>query len=321
MVPWEFMNVAAIDIGSNSIRLLVVGPGGRPGSLRPILRLGEPCRMGRGLHRNGAIEGAMVERAREILIDLVDRARQHGARHIVVAATQAIRSAANQPAVISRLEEACGLRVRVLSGEEEARLVYAAVVESLGALAVRAPCLVFDVGGGSTEVVSGLEAMPGRWVSLPIGAVSLTERFLPDDPPLPDQIAGLEGEVREQLDRGCAQFSKPVSTLAGVGGTVTVLASLHMGLRHYDPRRIESRVIPAGEVSRLADRLAGMSRHERQALPVMGEGRADIVAAGAILARAIVHHFGAPGLICSSQGLRYALARIAMEEARSLFAP
>ncbi len=311
------MRVGAIDIGSNSIRLLVAdfAPGSEPVPQTTIARAGEVCRLGTGLHRGGAISSALVDRAAGIVSEFHRRASALGAKHVLVGATAALRSASNGQEVARTLEAKTGLRVRVLSGDEEARLVYRAVVMGLGGPARRSQCVVFDLGGGSTEVVSGLGLEPGRWTSLPFGAVNLTERYLHADPPDGDEIEALAGHVRDHLMHGCALFPDRAPLLAGVGGTITVLASLDRGITVYDPLLLEGWSIPRDRLTELIRKLTSSSHAERRSWTILGDGRADIVVAGALAVSALLERFPAPALTCSTQGLRYGLARLAAEEA------
>ncbi len=311
------MRVGAIDIGSNSIRLLVAdfAPGREAVPETTVARAGEVCRLGTGLHNGTPIGPEMVERAAGIVSEFRRRAVALGARHVVVGATAALRSAPNGQEVAGEIERRTGLQVRILSGADEARLVYRAVVMGLGAPARRSQCVVFDLGGGSTEVVSGLGLEAGRWVSLPLGAVNLTERHLRSDPPAAGEIARLEDEVRGHLMHECASFPERAPLLAGVGGTVTVLASLDRGITVYDPLLLEGWAIQRNRLGSLIGKLASATHAERRSWSIVGEGRADIVVAGVLVIRLLLERFPAPALTCSTQGLRYGLARLAAEEA------
>jgi exopolyphosphatase/guanosine-5'-triphosphate,3'-diphosphate pyrophosphatase len=309
------MRIGAIDIGSNSIRLLVADLDGGSNRVRTVARAGEPCRLARGLDRSGRISAEVADSAATIAAEFVRRARSLGARHIVAGATAALRSAGNGSEVASLIAERAGLRIRILSGEEEARLVYRSVVAGLGGAALRSPCVVFDIGGGSTEVVSGLGLEPGRWMSLPFGAVSLTERFLTTNPPDPEQIEALTRVVNDDVMHHCASMPSETPILAGVGGTMTVLALLDRGLTSYEPSLIEGWVIQHPRLEDLIQRLLGSSREDRRKWPAMGEGRADIVVAGTLVVSVLASRFPSRGLVCSTQGLRYGLARLAAEEA------
>jgi len=311
------MRVGAIDVGSNSIRLLVaeIADPATGGGLVTVARAGEVCRLARGLDRSGRIEPELATRAGTIAADFLRRARSLGASHVVIGATAALRTASNGREVAEAITGRTGLPVRVLGGEEEARLMYRSVIAGLGYQARHAACVVFDLGGGSTEVVSGLGPEVGRWASLPFGAVSLTERHLHSDPPSTAEREALAEEVRTTIMQVCTYMPERTPVLAGVGGTVTVLGLLDRGLEAYEPTLLEGwRILPArldGWIEELMSSTVG----ERRARATVGDGRADILAAGAGVVAEICRRFPSPGLICSTQGLRYGLARLAAEEA------
>jgi len=313
------MRVGAIDIGSNSIRMLVADiHDGEERPLTTVSRAGESCRLGRDLGRTGVIDKAMAERAAELTSDFAKRARSLGATHTLAAATAALRSATNGPEIAALISERSGVAVRILSGDEEARMVYGAVIHGLGAAAQRSPCLVFDIGGGSTEVVSGLGSIPGRWTSLGFGAVSLTERFLHANPPTAQEMDALCLHVRDEIMHHCASMPSATPVLAGVGGTVTILAMTDRVLSTYEPTLLEGWRIPSERLIGLVDRLSRSTEEERRRWPAMGEGRADIVVAGALAVRSLMERFPSSALVCSTQGLRYGLARLAAEQSAAL---
>jgi len=316
-LPAGYMRVGAIDIGTNSIRLLVADIRSRPGprELVTVARAGEPCRLGRGLGRSGEVDDEMADRVATLAAEFAKRARSLGVTHIVLGATAALREATNRVAVAGLIEERSGVPVRVLSGQDEARLVYQAVVLGFPEVARQSPCVVFDLGGGSTEVVSGLGSESGRWASIPFGAVSLTERFVRSDPVGAGELAAIADAVSNGLMHHCAYMPEVTPILAGVGGTVTVLASLDRELAAYDPSSIEGWLIEARRLNGLIDRVASSSVQQRETWPVMGTGRSDILVAGVVVVRQLAERFRSRGLICSTQGLRYGLARLAAAEA------
>jgi exopolyphosphatase / guanosine-5'-triphosphate,3'-diphosphate pyrophosphatase len=311
------MRYGAIDIGSNSVRLLVgdlVGDDPWAAPFESVARAGEPCRLGRGLHETGRIDEELTERAAAIAHEFARRARSLGAVHVVAGATAALRSAENGAEAAERISARAGVPVRVLGGDEEARIVYKAVVLGLGGRSRSSQCVVFDLGGGSTEVVSGVGAQAGRWTSLPFGAVSIHERALPGDPPDETTIESARELIARELMHGCAQLPERSTLLAGVGGTITVLASLDRGLVDYDPALLEGWYIERGRAQALIERILRLSHEDRRRLPIMGEGRADIIGAGALVVEGLMQRFQAPGLVTSTQGLRYGLVRLAAEE-------
>lgn len=311
------MRIAAIDIGSNSVRLLI-GEAGRDASgieLKAIARAGEPCRLARGLGETGRVDPELSARAIGIVGEFLERARSLGAGHVVIGATAALRDATNGPQVAADIERAAGIPVRILTAEMEARLIYESVAHGLGAAMRRSPCMVFDLGGGSTEVVSGVGEKAGRWTSLPFGAVTLTEKYLQGNPPSPEETDALLQGVRGDVMRQCALFPERTPVLAGVGGTITVLALVDRGLTHYEPSLVEGWQITPERLDELTHKLLEAPLSIRRSWPAMGEGRADIVAAGVLVVKVLVERFPAPVLHCSTQGLRYGLARLAAEEA------
>jgi exopolyphosphatase/guanosine-5'-triphosphate,3'-diphosphate pyrophosphatase len=312
------IRVAAIDIGTNSVRLLVAEKSSK-GEVRPLVRLGDSCRLGEGLEATGRIMPRAEERTRDTLARFAKRARELDCAEVVVAATNALRSAKNGTEVTRRLSMAAGYPIRILSGEEEARFVYEAVVEGLRWESAAGEYLVIDIGGGSVEIVRGIGSTVERWVSLELGCVRLSERFLRGDPPSAEELGALRSHLQEEWVRHGGLLRPTPHAAAGVGGTVTALAALNLGLRRYDASRVEGHLLPTGDIRRLTESLCRLTTAERQALATVGPGRADILPAGCVLLVTLCEVAGLASLTASTQGLRYALARQAMNrvEARS----
>jgi exopolyphosphatase/guanosine-5'-triphosphate,3'-diphosphate pyrophosphatase len=312
------VRVAAIDIGTNSVRLLVAERSPK-GDVRPLVRLGDSCRLGEGLEATGRIMPRAEERTRDTLSRFAKRARELDCAEVVVAATNALRSATNGSEVTRRLSSAAGFPIRILSGEEEARFVYRAVVEGLHWEAERGEYLVIDIGGGSVEIVRGVGNSVERWVSLELGCVRLSEKFLRSDPPTPEELAALRAHLQEEWVRHGLLLRPTPHAAAGVGGTITALAALNLGLRRYDASRVDGHLLPTGDIRRLTESLCRLTTAERQALATVGPGRADILPAGCVLLVTLCEAAGLASLTASTQGLRYALARQALSqlEARS----
>lgn len=311
------MRFGAIDIGSNSVRLLVAEfPGAGTDQMRvvTVARAGEACRLGKGLAETGRIDAETAEKAARLASSFADRARGLGVTNMVAAATAAMRTAENGDELARFIGERCGVPVRILTGDDEARLVYRSVIMGLGRSARESSAVVFDIGGGSTEVVSGVGGKPGRWTSLPFGAVSLTEKFLGADPPSEAHMEALRTEVRELIMHQCAYMPEKAPVLAGVGGTITVLAMLDRELRSYEPGLLEGWAITADRLSRLTSSICTTSIEQRRKWPAMGEGRADIVVAGALAVSLLMERFPSSALLASTRGLRFALAHLAAEE-------
>ncbi len=310
------LRVASIDIGTNSVRLLVAERGGR-GDLRPLVRLGESCRLGEGLDATGRISARAEERTRDTLARFAHRARELECSSVVVAATNALRSAANGAEVTIRLEAAAGYPIRILSGEEEARYVYQAVIDGLRWDPARGEYLIVDIGGGSVEIVRGSGLDVRHWVSLELGCVRITERFLKSDPPAPEELDELRAYLRGIWVEHDSLLRPTPQAAGGVGGTITALAALNLGLRRYDASRVEGHLLPTGDVRRLTESLCGLTTSERQALATVGPGRADILPAGCVLIVSLLEAAGLASITASTQGLRYALARVALRQAET----
>lgn len=314
--PQPALRVAAIDIGTNSIRLLVAERNSH-GDVRPLVRLGESCRLGEGLDATGRIGARAEERTRDTLSRFARRARELDCVHVIVAATNALRSAENGAEVTDRLSAAAGYPIRILSGEEEARFVYQAVIDGLRWDPGRGEYLIVDIGGGSVEIVRGVGLAVEHWVSLELGCVRLTERFLRSDPPSAGELNDLRAFLRAEWVRLDPLLRPTPQAAAGVGGTITALAALNLGLRRYDASRVEGHLLPTGDVRRLTESLCGLTTGERQALATVGPGRADILPAGCVLLVSLLEAAGLASISASTQGLRYALARQALRSAEA----
>ena len=298
---------AGVDLGTNSIRLLVVEVRDG-GHLEPILRLGESCRLGEGLDATGEISDVAEARASQTLKGFIRRARALRPDRIHIAATHALRSAANGAEVARRLEESSGLPVQILSGEEEARFVYDAVREALGAIGLPEPCLVIDIGGGSVEIVRGEHGRVTSWLSLDVGCVRLTERFLVGDPPIAEELSRLEAHILGKLAPHPELFEGLVSG-AGVGGTLTAMAALDLGLVRYEAARVEGHSLNREAIGRWNRQLFALTNQERHVLPAVGRGRADIIVAGCVILHAVLSHSKLTSIRVSTRGLRYAVVQ------------
>jgi exopolyphosphatase/guanosine-5'-triphosphate,3'-diphosphate pyrophosphatase len=305
------VRIGAVDIGTNSVRLLVadVDPLHR---LRTAHRMGEISRLGEGLDRSGLIDEPAVNRTLDCLERFVQEAEYSGASHIRVAGTSALRSASNGPQVAERFSERIGYPVEILSGEEEARLVFLAVSSGFTGRAGRT--VVVDIGGGSTEIIVGDGDEGRQLISLPLGCVHLTERLIAHDPPLPAELEALRDFVRSIYDERLGAFGAgPIDRAVGVGGTVTAFGALDIGLTKYDPARIENHFLPADRILSIEKELCSTPLERRKELPGVSRGRADIIPAGSVILAEFVSRFPVGGLHVSTRGLRYGLV---LSEAR-----
>ena len=315
------MRLAAVDVGTNSTRLLVADvAGGR--IVAEHAREMVITRLGRGVDRTRRFDPGALARTLEVLGGYAATCDRLGVEAVRVVATSATRDARNREELAAGVRQRLGVAPEVLTGDQEAVATFAGVTGALaGPGAGRT--LVVDIGGGSTEFIiggrpapgpatttpaspglvpspppavpasSGAPGVPDAMISLDIGCVRLTERHLHTDPPTPEELACLRADARVHLDRVPAVLD-PASAdrVVGVAGTVTTVAAIALGLDRYDPARIHLATVDTAQVAATADMLCAMTVAERAALPVMAAGREDVIAAGALLLAEACKLFG-----------------------------
>lgn len=273
--------VAAIDCGTNSIRLLIAERD-ETGAMRDLERRMEIVRLGYGVDRTGRFDPAAIERT----LDACRRYRRliehHGAREIRFVATSATRDASNRAEFIAGVQEILGVTPEVITGEEEAALSFAGAVSALrdGADGQR---LVVDIGGGSTEFVLGAQE-PVYRISMNMGSVRLTERHLRSDPPTPAEVQAAVAEIDAMLDE--AELTVPIAeaqVIVGVAGTVTTVTAVAEGLTEYRPDVTHGAVLPITRSREVCEQLLHETRAERSQHAVIHPGRIDVIGAGALI--------------------------------------
>lgn len=326
--------VAAIDCGTNSIRLLIADLTSKPdyserlvgssGShqqppLADVTRQMRIVRLGEGVDRTGRLSAAALDRTMTALREYADLITDAKPEAVRMVATSASRDAANAQEFTDRVIEILGVAPEVITGDEEAMLSFTGATRELTGTTLAAACsppyLVTDIGGGSTEFVLGgadVSQVPGGQVprgqvrsrSVNIGCVRLTERHLHGDPPLAAQVAATVADIDTALDQAAATV--PVAqarTLVGLAGSVTTVAAIALGLAEYDSARIHHSRISAARVHDIADDLLAMTRAERAAIPVMHPGRIDVIGAGALILDRIVTRFGFTEVLVSEHDI------------------
>lgn len=315
---------AALDLGTNNCRLLIARPAAEGfvvvDAFSRIVRLGE------GLAATGRLSDMAMDRAVSALSVCSDKLRRRHVTLVRSVATEACRRASNGAEFVRRVYRETGIALEVISAEQEARLAV------LGCHALlepgTGPALIFDIGGGSTELIL-IEATGGMpivldWFSAPWGVVSLTETEPHDFRTAADRVAAY-GRMRARVAAAFSAFAESLAErnhaparLLGTSGTVTTLASLHLDLPCYDRRAIDGLIVPSASMRGISTRLSGMSIAERAALPCIGTERADLVVAGCAILEAIIDIWPAERLGVADRGIREGILRSLMASEQRL---
>lgn len=291
---------AAVDVGTNTVRLLAgKAAGGRvvPARYHRVI-----TRLGGGFTPAQGLAPASMERTLCALQEMAGIIRDCGVKAVRAVGTEALRRAKNGPAFVARVRRETGLPLEIIRGDEEARLTACGV---LSALEPRPQaCLIFDIGGGSTEFILAAASQLSFHRSYPIGVVALAENS-PSPAAQEDRIEEVLTDLAADLGqtRLTSTAASPQVRLVGTAGTVTTLAALHLGMTEYDWRRVNNLVLDAGILRTMLDRLEGLSVPEREALPGMEKGRGDLIIPGLRLVLAILKLFGKESLTVSDFGL------------------
>jgi exopolyphosphatase / guanosine-5'-triphosphate,3'-diphosphate pyrophosphatase len=300
------MRVAAIDCGTNSIRLLVADLDPAAGTLVDRTRRMEIVRLGEGVDRTGRLSDAALARTFTACDSYAAAIEDLGAERVRFVATSASRDASNRKVFVDGVRERLGVDPEVVSGDEEAALSFVGATRELAggdSDLGRTPYLVVDIGGGSTEFVLG-DARPEAALSVDIGCVRMTERHLRSDPPTAHQIEDAVSDIDAAIERAAATVPiERAHTLVGLAGSVTTVSGIVLGLPEYDSARIHHSRITAGEVRATADRLLAMTHAERAAIPVMHPGRVDVIGAGALILARILERTGLPEVVVSEHDI------------------
>ncbi len=305
--------VAAVDCGTNSLRLLVADVDPARGQITDVARRMEIVRLGQGVDRTGRLAPEALERTMAVLRDYAGVIAGSRAQAVRMVATSATRDASNAADFTRQVKEVLGVAPEVLTGSAEAVLSFTGATVELAGQADAGPFLVADIGGGSTEFVLGAAGHPDAAISVNIGCVRMTERHLPGDPPAPDQVTAATADIDAALDQVAAEV--PVTrarTLVGLAGSVTTVAAIALGLPTYEAERIHHSHISAADVHRVTQHLLAQTRAERALIGVMHPGRVDVIGGGALVLDRIMARFGFAEVLVSEHdildGIAWSLA-------------
>ncbi|MGW7198138.1 Ppx/GppA phosphatase family protein [Streptomyces chryseus] len=301
--------VAAIDCGTNSIRLLVADTDPATGELVEIDRRMRIVRLGQDVDRTGRLAPEALERTFEACREYAEVIAAHGARRTRFVATSASRDAENRDDFVRGVLDILGVEPEVITGDQEAEFSFTGATKELtGRADLSGPYLVVDIGGGSTEFVVGDDRVRAAR-SVDIGCVRMTERHLVrdgvvSDPPAPDRIAAIRADIRAALD--LAEETVPLReahTLVGLAGSVTTVGAIALGLKEYDSAAIHHSRVPYERVREITGELLAATHDERAAIPVMHPGRVDVIGAGALVLLEIMERTGAPEVVVSEHDI------------------
>ncbi|MFB8035103.1 exopolyphosphatase [Streptomyces sp. NPDC056004] len=301
--------VAAIDCGTNSIRLLVADADPSTGELVELDRRMEIVRLGQGVDRTGRLAPEALERTFAACRQYATVIKEHGAQRLRFVATSASRDAENRDDFVRGVLEILGVEPEVISGDQEAEFSFTGATKELaGRDHLAKPYLVVDIGGGSTEFVVGDDHVRAAR-SVDIGCVRMTERHLVrdgvvTDPPTDAQVAAIRADIDAALD--LAEESVPITgaaTLVGLAGTVTTVAAIALGLDAYDSEAIHHSRISFEQVQEITGRLLGSTHAERAAFGAMHPGRVDVITSGALILLAVMERTGAREVVVSEHDI------------------
>jgi exopolyphosphatase/guanosine-5'-triphosphate,3'-diphosphate pyrophosphatase len=292
------VRVAAIDVGTNSIRLLVAEP--QASLFRDVDRRLTITRLGEGVDESKALAPAALERSLACIADYAAICGDLAVEQLRITGTSAVRDALNRDELSSRIKRLTGSELEMLTGDDEARLAFLGATSDIPE---SGSTLLIDIGGGSTELVLGA-VEPQQSLSLDIGCVRMQERYLHSDPPNTDELESLRAEVTKTLT-GAKRLLEvdPGARFIGVAGTVTQLAALYSGLPVYDPEVTHHAVLTHGDIRRLARRLASLPLEQRRRISGLVPGRADVIVAGAEILIAALEVFDMAEVLVSEKDI------------------
>lgn len=290
---------AAIDLGTNTCLLLVAVRDGP--QLVPLAEELRVVRLGEGVDRTGRLAETAMNRAEEVFREYHHIIHSFKCRRVRCVATSAFREATNRHELRLRIRAATGYDLTAITGQEEARWVLRAVQAALPHAVGRR--IIVDVGGGSTELIREENGQLATVESLPLGSVRLTERWLHNDPPPPEELEAAQADIESVLARSAIQ--RHVDALVGVGGTATTFVAMDLQLSTYDHHRVHGATLTRATLEHSLHRCGSLPYAERVKLPGLHPGRADIILAGGLILKGLMDHFNRQELVVSDRGLRW----------------
>lgn len=294
--------LASFDLGTNTFLLLIAER--QDGRLAPVCERETIVRLGKDVDAEGNLKTEAMQRGLDCLQEYLRLAREYHATRVIAVGTSALRDAANREEFLQRVQAETGLAVHIISGETEARLTYAGALSNQQELAE--PIAVMDIGGGSTEIVTGTYEELHSARSVDIGSVRLTERFLRSDPVTAAEVAAVRQQAQEAMLAVWprTEFDQ-IRSLVGTAGTITTLAAMAQQLTEYDPARVDGYVLSKKTLRTLGAQLSGLTIAQRRKLPGLPPARADVILAGAVILETFMDAYDFDEIMVSNRGLRY----------------
>ena len=293
--------IALLDIGTYSTRMLIVAVHS-DGRFDEILTVGRITALGRKLKETGYLQKEAMEETLAVLKEYVQIASQYRPEKIVAVATQACREAKNADEFISKVKQ-LGIDVRVISGEEEARLAF---ISTSKALNIDGKFTVIDQGGGSTEFSYGEKSNLIASVSFPFGIVSLTEKFIKSDPPKQEEIDHMKEFLKDQIKKAYEKM-KDTKTLVGLGGTITTVVALEYNIYPYDSKKVHGSKLTYQAITKWLNKLASITVNQRKAIPMIEDKRAEAIVSGIVIFQTAMEIFQKDEITVSEWGVRHGL--------------
>jgi exopolyphosphatase / guanosine-5'-triphosphate,3'-diphosphate pyrophosphatase len=300
------MKLATLDVGTNTV-LMLVAERDDSGVVHTLADFARITRLGRGVDASGRLDPDSAAQTLAAIVEFAQKARALGAEKIIGVATAALRDVSDGADFIAQVKAQVGLDLEIITGETEAQLSYLAVTKGLP-LDPAAKILIVDIGGGSTELIRAEPGTAGRKldaVSLQIGSVRLTERFVHHDPPDTREAMDLRLAVNEALQR--LEWDFRPDLMVGIAGTVTTICAIVLGMTVYDLKVVHGHRLSQDDVIATIAKLGAMPLAARKQLPGLEPGRADVIFAGAAILERIMSHFHLIEVIVSDQGVRWGL--------------
>lgn len=296
--------LASLDVGTNST-LFLLAEVDRRGRIRPLQHGVKTNDLGRGLGADGELNPETIELNMDILRHFRTIADENGAVEIRIAATEALRRAGNAAVLLNRTKSELGLDIRIITGQEEARLTFLGILSGL--LDPDKRIIAADVGGGSSEIICGEKGQILSAESRPVGAVSLDKKHIKHDPPHPEEIEAVRSEVDRVFCVVPDVFLNESVDLTICGGTASSLAAADLGLSAYQPERISGHILTRERLDAFIRQFTEFTLEERRRIPGIGWRRAEIILPGTIIIHGLLRALGRSQYITSERGLRYGI--------------